>query len=483
MKKNNLLKILLIVFISVVFLSWVIPAGLYENNTFTAGNIKPVGIFDLTLIPLTVFDLALPSILLVLAVGIFYGIINKTGVYAKMIDDITKKLKGKEFGFLIVTTIIMCLLSAIVGLNIGFLVIIPFIATIILKLGFSKIIAMISTFGSILVGMMCSIYGSDIAYYLNGYFGYNSDYNYHTNIFPDKIILLILLVFLLVMFVLKKAKTEFNNKNVDLEQIPLYTNNSSKTSKSWIPLFILMTLCFLLIMVGNFKWDAVLGANSGNTPFLDFYNKIMDININGFPIIQNILGTLPPLGYWDLPFIIVFILFTTILIGIVYRIKFNDILAGFIAGIKKISKLIIYIIGANLVFALLFRNGTSENFVATIINYLMNLPEKFSTLIVSITTIISGFFYNHFGTLAANMYLPTVVLTGATTELRFLASLIIQTLYGLVMFIAPTSVLLITGLAYFDISYKEWFKNIWKLLLQLLIVIVLVIIIVTIFSM
>ena len=77
MKKNNLVKILLIVFICTIFLSWVIPAGLYENSSFVAGTQKPVGLFDLTLIPLTVFDLALPSILFVLVVGIFYGVINK----------------------------------------------------------------------------------------------------------------------------------------------------------------------------------------------------------------------------------------------------------------------------------------------------------------------------------------------------------------------------------------------------------------------
>ena len=84
--------------------------------------------------------------------------------------------------------------------------------------------------------------------------------------------------------------------------------------------------------------------------------------------------------------------------------------------------------------------------------------------------------------LVSNMYLKTTVLTGSTVNLRFLATLIIQTLYGLVMLIAPTSVLLITGLAYYKISYKEWFKNVWKLLLQILIVIVIIIIIVTVFS-
>ena len=63
MKKNDLLKAFLISFISIVFLSWIIPIGQYENGAFTSGNITPIGIFDLVLIPLTVFDIALPIII------------------------------------------------------------------------------------------------------------------------------------------------------------------------------------------------------------------------------------------------------------------------------------------------------------------------------------------------------------------------------------------------------------------------------------
>jgi uncharacterized ion transporter superfamily protein YfcC len=44
-----------------------------------------------------------------------------------------------------------------------------------------------------------------------------------------------------------------------------------------------------------------------------------------------------------------------------------------------------------------------------------------------------------------------------------------QTMYGFVMMLVPTSVGLVVGLEYLGISYKEWFKENWKLLLSLLV--------------
>ena len=160
--KNNLFKVLMTTFLIVIFLSWIIPVGKYENVVFTLGQITPVGIFDLPLIPLTVFDLALPSIIFILVVGGFYGILNKTGVYTKLISSLAEKLKGKEIRFLIIMIISFGLLSALVGLNLSFFFILPFIATILLLLGFSKITTMLATVGSILVGSMGSIYGADV---------------------------------------------------------------------------------------------------------------------------------------------------------------------------------------------------------------------------------------------------------------------------------------------------------------------------------
>ena len=40
-----------------------------------------------------------------------------------------------------------------------------------------------------------------------------------------------------------------------------------------------------------------------------------------------------------------------------------------------------------------------------------------------------------------------------------------QVMFGLVMLIAPTSIFLLAGLSYLEISYKEWVKYIYKYVL------------------
>ena len=66
-------------------------------------------------------------------------------------------------------------------------------------------------------------------------------------------------------------------------------------------------------------------------------------------------------------------------------------------------------------------------------------------------------------------------------EFYQIIGLISRTMYGLVMFIAPTSLLLVGGLTYLNISYKEWLKYIWKYLIQVLVIALLVMVIMLIF--
>ena len=44
------------------------------------------------------------------------------------------------------------------------------------------------------------------------------------------------------------------------------------------------------------------------------------------------------------------------------------------------------------------------------------------------------------------------------------------------MFVAPTSVVLVLGLSYLGIPYKEWLKRTWKLLVALLVIVLVAII-------
>lgn len=51
------------------------------------------------------------------------------------------------------------------------------------------------------------------------------------------------------------------------------------------------------------------------------------------------------------------------------------------------------------------------------------------------------------------------------------AALILQSAYGVIQFVAPTSAILMLGLASLDIKFKDYFKFIWKFALAILLVI------------
>ena len=57
-------------------------------------------------------------------------------------------------------------------------------------------------------------------------------------------------------------------------------------------------------------------------------------------------------------------------------------------------------------------------------------------------------------------------------------AIIVQAIYGLTMFVAPTSTMLILGLEILNIPYKEWLKKSYKLVLELLAIIIVVVLVV-----
>lgn len=98
MKKNSLLKAILYVFLAYVVLSWVVKVGTYSNGTLTATDTSPVGLVDLVRYPIVTLSSSLfvLSALVILAIGGFYAVLNKTGVYGNIIEGIKKNLKVKN---------------------------------------------------------------------------------------------------------------------------------------------------------------------------------------------------------------------------------------------------------------------------------------------------------------------------------------------------------------------------------------------------
>lgn len=457
MKKNSILKALGIIFLLYVALSWIIPAGYYNSGEYVASTTAPVGIFDIILYPFmaltsSVFILTALDFLLI---GAFYGILNKTNAYPKMVADLAKKFKDHKTVVLVVTTILFALLSSLTGLTLALFVFVPMCATILILMGYNKLTAMLSTVGAILVGNMASTYGFNVA----GYIRYlTEDIN---NSIVIRLVLLVLSVLILIFFTIKASDEKETNK-----EIKLYEKTTKKVSQK--PIVIVMSLIFVILMIGMFSWSNVLGIELFN----DIYNKIVGIKIGEYPIFANLLGTIPAFGSWTNYELGLVLIIAGLIIGLIYKLSFEEMIEAAIEGIKEMLPVALITVVASIIFLLMNTNSNGYTFYATIINRF--LGENIAIVPFGFITMIGSVFYNDFPYLLSSLYGAII----SFEDQYVLIGMITQTIHGLMQLILPTSVILVAGLTYFEIPYTKWLKDMWKFFLSLLIVIIILLILV-----
>ena len=519
MKKYSLLKALGICFFVFVVLSFILPAGSFTSGEFTKATTDPVGIFEWFSAPMnTIVNYGMYGIVFLL-IGGLYGVLNKTGVYTKVVDNMKKKYEGKEKKFLTISILVFAVLASLTGLNVALFILVPFMGAVLLKLGFNKVTTLLATVGSILVGMIGSTYGFNVCGYINYYF--SLDVN---NAILVKLGFLAVLVIFYNYMVRKSAKVEklkveekttasakketakktakaetkkstakkttkttkttkketakkttkkkSSKKNTmneavkdDVLVVPLYQETESKKKKSATPMIVIMTIMFVLVLVGMYNWRYAFGIDM----FEKSYESMMSVEVNGYAIVQNILGYVNPIGYFTVSELATILIITAFLIGWLYNLKFKESLDAFIDGMKEMLPTAFYVTIANVILAIISSSSTGGNIFFTMSDWILNLTKGFNAFTTALVAFVGGIFYNDMPYLV-NAMADTMMTKYTNSAMYPLIGLIFQSMHGLVMMLVPTSMILIGGLSYFHVSYKEWFKNIWKLLLGLLVI-------------
>nr|MBP3259071.1 hypothetical protein [Bacilli bacterium] len=460
MKKNSLLKAILIAFGIAVILSWIIPAGGYSSGTFTAGTTNPVGIINLFRLPVMTMQTFIQYTIVFLSIGALYGVLNKTGVYGNIVSGIAKKWKGKEKALLVIITIAFALIGSLTGLSVYAFLILPFVAAILMMAGFDKFSSLLATVGALLVGEAASIFGFSGAGYIINVFGLKM-----TDEVITKIILFVLLLGLYLFFVIRKSVVGKKKE----EEIPfLVVEKASKKSK--MPLIIISVVFLIISLIGMYNWYYGWGVEFFNN--LD--TKISSITIGTYPIMSNILNGVSILGYWGNYEFAVAIVIVTFIIAWVYNVKLADLAEGAKDGMKEILPVAIYATICNIIFTVMLAD--QSNMYATIVNWLNGIKGTYSVPVASLISASGSLFYNDFYYLlynAANVF--------STYEAVYYPVLGVLTtgIFGIFMMVLPTSVMLVAGLKYFNVSYTEWLKKMWLYLLEALVVLIIVVIVVT----
>lgn len=458
---------LFLTLVIVTVLSWFISTGVFSGGEFTEGTAPArVGIADF-------FENILGGmsgvyqmqVIFLAMVGIFYGIVSKTASYKAMIKKFASIFSSKKVVFTVVVSFIITLLASFVNQPLVLVLFVPMIYSVAKELKFSKVSAMLMTFGSLCVGIMGTSFGGyGITYLLQ-----SLSLTVKDGVVPR------LIVALMGYFVINGFIIFFNKKNSDAEVVEdAFEDDNNLSSKAW-PMITLFAVLFVLVILGFIPYSSAFGIEAFNEFHTWLTTKVViGSGENEVAIFGSLLGqTAPAFGTWDL-YTITYILFIMlIIVKFAAKIKFNVLFDYAIEGVKKMAKPMILVTFAYGLFVVTYNNNSP--ITSNILNAL-NKSETFNPLFNALGGFVSAFLHVDFeysGFLLGPVYAvkyasSSNVIVAITSAMNGFASLFV-----------PSSVIMLTGLSMTNLSYKNWLKAIWKLLLLFVVVLAIVIAIVS----
>ena len=540
MKKHNTFKIVLGTLLVFAILSWIIPAAYYSGEFVDQGRVQ-VGLFDL-------FNYSLTSLsyfgyigLFLIFVGGFYGILNKIPAYRNLLDAIAKGSQGKEKVILSIIMVLLAVIVSVWGIEIEMLLFVPFIISVILFMGFDKMVAALAVAGSSLVGVA----GSTYAYGKIGMLTQTLGVDITSDIYVKLMILLVGLVLLIfnTLLYIKKSESvvaeevkeekviakKITTKKVVEEPVkkevkttkvaaskstkttkttktaskttkatakPAAKKTAKKTSKNvnkaavkgdevivvknglipgtfdkkqniW-PMAIMFILLLVLVLLAFFPWSSVFNI----TWFEEASKSVSEFTLFEFPIFGKLFGTFNSFGGWMSSDLFLVLVVFTLILALIYKVRFNDLFEGFAAGAKKA----IGPAGIVLLVYTILVLTTYHPFQLTIYKTILGLSEGFNIATASLVAILAALF-NGDAAYAFQSVLPYFTSVVTNSEFYSTVGVLFQALYGVTMLVAPTSLMLMIVLTYLDIPYLKWLKSTWKFILEFFAVVMIVVVI------
>ena len=339
-KKYGLLKAGILLFILAIFLSWVIPAGGFTSSGFSDRGMIRFGLNDIEGLFYYGIEFGIDKIIFLLVLGAMYSVFSHINAYKRLVESIAKKfIKHKE---IVITSVLIGILTSFLTNEFVVLLFIPFIVSILNKMKLDKITILLTTFGSMLVGVLGATLGTDgLVQFAQGFVSTTlplKDMLYNTLLIRIGILAIGLVLFnFLTLMRLKKNKNEESSTMFELE-----VEDTTKRS-NYIPFIIIGILLFVLVFIEYTDWV----TNFNIKIFSDFRDMVNDVRIgDNFYVFKSILGKYPSsLSMWNLFVLPPFMVLFTLIIALCYRIKFNDLVSYIGEAIKKVIKPILVVIG------------------------------------------------------------------------------------------------------------------------------------------
>lgn len=445
MKKNSIVKTLFVTFLTIVLLSCFIKTSSVSGNSVVLGEVSSIGIVGFAQVLYNSIISHLDALVLIVMIGIMYGVLNKTNAYQELVYSIANKFKGKEKVILVISIVFFALISSLFGLQIELFIFIPFITSILMFLGYDKKTVFASTFGSIIVGTIGATFNSLVLGGINNYYSVS-----YTSQIVVKAFILIISMFLYVTHIIKRGI--ISTDGIEYLDIPNF-EETKITNRKKLPVILYIIVISLLVIAGTFKIGNIFGIQV----FTNVRNALNDMDL-----FKNIFGVVPvfsKLGYIDLAYMI---FISTLIIGFIYAVKIDDMIDGMYKGASRVLPASIVVL-----FVLAIPEiCINYPFYLTIVSKILSHFKNFNIFISSIVVFITSIFVP---TTDGVVGILPVINASASSDINVM-TLISQTIFGITMLIAPSSVMLMFGLSYEKIGYIEWIKYIIKFFLYMLVI-------------
>lgn len=481
MKKHSLFKVILIVLGSLlavdailVILGYCGISGLKDVYTMI-----PLG--DVIINFVQSFYYFFDTIVYLLVLGAFYGVLDKVPAYKKLVDNVAQKVKAHSKLFVFVVTGLFAVLTSLTGLTNVLLVFVPFVIAVILLLGYDKLVAISSTIVSMLVGFMGGLYVTFRD--PSSYYGYSATtiegltgIELASTVWCKLAILVFgtaLLIFFINRYINnvkdKKVKYELNDSD---EVVATYVKGDYKGIKTW-PMIVMFAFMFVILVLGFMPWNTLFGIEC----FDNFNEWLLGLSIGDFAVFSNIVSNnIYAFGSWatlgSYMSIVITLILITLVIKFVYKVKFNEVINDFVSGSKKMVPMVFLVILSYAILVCAYNHG----FMANIITWIADTKTGINVVTASLITMLGTLLHSDLYYTVAGIY-SNIIATVTDESLMSTYAITFQSVYGLTSIIAPTSFLVIFALKYFDVPYTTWFKYIWRFVLMLFLLVILVLLV------
>lgn len=472
MKKNSILKVVLISVGVAVLLSWLFNSTTFQS-VLTEGDPTQLGLFTIFTSLSGVVSFFAHVLIYLFAVGGFYALLHNIPAYRSLLDKIVKSFNGKEWLFIVISIVLIAVMTAMARMGMAVVFIFPLIAAVILLMGYDKITVALVTAGSVAVGLMGTVFSmpvlevqGDVPHQL-----------FSMSILKDilgvdvagatvewivKLGILAVGIAILAFNTISHAKKNRNTKNIEpTALIP----EATKKKESYWPLVIIFDLTLLIMIISFMSWSTVFEKSW----FIDITSNINDIKIGSFPIFAKILGFVPAFGNWTLNELTVLLFLSALIIAFIYRVKVNDFIQSVVTGAKAAFKPVLVVVLIYLIMVI----ALDSNYTLTILKPILNISKGFNIATMSVTAFLTSVLGVEIFFAAPVVLDYAVSLVDKTTYLPLVA-VIWQAMNGLAMLVAPTSVILMGTLTFLKVPYGSWLKASWKVLVEILVVLLII---------